>query len=188
MDELIEQLKDFRARVKEGGDWSDEDIVEALRQMSYDMLDAAKYLMIPGDPSPFASTRGQGKLLCRLICSDLDQSADSDPPNIVELVHELLDLELKHNNEFLCSEVIVCALRNAYFELDRAANDLLAVVGEYDPLQWTSPTREETDIKVLRSLFRELGWKPVVQAYANANHDWDQTLNALTQLASGCNT
>jgi hypothetical protein len=39
MDELIEQLKDFRARAKEGDDWSDEDIVEALRQMSYDVLD-----------------------------------------------------------------------------------------------------------------------------------------------------
>jgi hypothetical protein len=180
MDELIEQLKDFRARVKEGGDWSDDDIVEALRPMSYDVLDRAKYLMIPGDPYPFASTPSQGKLLCRLICSDLDQSADCDPPNIVELVHQLLDLELKHNDEFLCS--------SKNFELDRAANDLLAVVGEYDPLQWTSPTREETDIKVLRRLFRELGWKPVVQAYADANHDWDRTLNALTELASGSAT
>jgi hypothetical protein len=150
MDELIEQLKDFRARAKDGDHWSDEDIVEALRQMSYDVLDGAKYLMVPEDPYPFASTPGQGKLLCGLIRLDLDQSADFDPPSIVELVHQLLDLELKHNTEVLCSEVIVCALRNAYFELDRAADDLLTLVGELDPLQWTSPTRDETVIKVMR--------------------------------------
>jgi hypothetical protein len=48
----------------------------------------------------------------------------------VELVHTLLDLELKHTNEVLWSKVIVCALRNDYFELDRAANDLVSLVGE----------------------------------------------------------
>jgi hypothetical protein len=185
MDELIEPLKDFRARVKEGHRWSDDDIVEALRQMSYDVLDAAKYLIVPEDPYPFASTKGQWKLLFDLIRSDLDQSADLDPPNMVELVHQLLGLELKHNDELLCSEVVVCALRNAYFDLDRAANDLLTLVGEYDPLEWTSPTRDETAIKVLRSLFRELGWKPIVKAYADANHDWERTLTVLTELASG---
>jgi hypothetical protein len=74
MNELILKVQGLRIRLKNEAVWSDEGIVHAIREMSYDPWEAGSYLCCDGELYPPTSAPGQQKFLNELYNWDYNQT------------------------------------------------------------------------------------------------------------------